>query len=481
MAVPTTRLPGAQEWTRRDSCVIVVVNAGEGLRETAGPDEEWTILLIRTHISRLPARLRSTAGLLSRSRWIRLTARLRLPGWSWTVGQDWLIPFVVAVATLLLGAALGGLPALVAGTWTDPQTRIGTWVVLTLGACGLLALLASWLIWHGRRQILRRNGTAFIIQETALGWSADDSRMFLAAVKRHFARKIDVPGPGQLSGPWDWPLGDAAQEWESRLTELIRAFQALRSDADPAIPTGIFIWAWAPIAIAFGARVTAADRGLVLDVWQRPSRGRAGDFEVTSPPQRPHRFDAGQPGALPSVSAQEYLWPAQVTAAPPGSAVDRGPNRVAGAAGSPVILLVRLGTQSWGPVPRAPAEPHPATPLTLALRDAAGLGMPRAWHTGVHEFRVQPPAGEGLFPWTAYPALVAAAAAWIRRQAADAAGRTILIGTIVPPEVALGLGISAGQLSAAAWPAFLWPMVFEPGSGEFVVPYLNLGTASRCG
>jgi hypothetical protein len=439
-------------------------------------------LLIRTHISRLPGRLRSVAQLLSRAPWIRLTTLLRRSGWSWTVGQDWLIPFLVAVATLFLGAALGGLPALVAGTWTNPQTRIGTWVVLVLGAFGLLALLASWLIWHGRRVILRRNGTAFIIQETASGWSADESRMFLAAVKRQFARRIDVPGPGLLSGPWDWPLGDAAQYWEGRLTELIRAFQALRSDDDPATPTGIFIWAWAPVAIAFGTRVTAADRGLVLDVWQRPSRGRAGDFEVTSWSQRPHRFGADQnagalPHGLPGDSGREYCWPAQVTIEPPGSAVVRASQHVGKTAESPVILLVRLGEQSWGPLPQVPAGPDPDTLLTLTLRDAAGLGLPTAFRTDVREFRVEPPASGHLFPWAAYPALIAEAAAWIRKRAAEAAGRTVLIGTIVPPEVALGLGISAGRVSAAAWPDHLWPVVFERGSGEFVVPYLNLGIA----
>ena len=453
-----------------------------GTRKTAGLDDEWTILLIRTHISRLPGRLPSAARLLSRARWIRLTTLLRPPGWSWTVGQDWLIPFVVAVATLFLGAALGGLPALVAGTWTDPQTRIGTWVVLALSAFGLLALLASWLIWHGRREILRRNGTAFIIQETASGWSADENRMFLAAVKRQFARKIDVPGPGRLSGPWSWPLGDAAQDWEGRLTELIRAFQALWSDDDPATPTGIFIWAWAPVAIAFGTRVAAADRGLVLDVWQRPSRGRAGDFEVGSSSQRPHQFGVGQnAGALqhglPGDSGREYWWPAQVTIEPPRFALVRGSQHVAETLESPVILLVRLGEQSWGPMPKVPAGPDPDTPLTLALRDTAGLGLPTAFQTDVQEFRVEPPASGQLFPWASYPALVAEAAAWIRKRAAEAAGRTVLIGTIVPPEVALGLGISAGQVSEAAWPTHLWPMVFERGSGEFVVPYLNLGTA----
>ncbi|HUY47576.1 MAG TPA: hypothetical protein VMV92_17885 [Streptosporangiaceae bacterium] len=191
----------------------------------------------------------------------------------------WLIPSAAAVATLFLGAALGGIPALVAGSWQDPQTRIAVWAALALGAVGLLALLATWLIWRGRNEILHRNGTAYLIQELARGWSADDSRVFLASAKRRFARTIEVPGPGKLSGSWDWPLGDGAQDWDGKATELVRAFQALRCDDDPVTPKGIFMWAWAPVAIAYGARVTAADRGLVLDVWQRPSRGRPGAIQ----------------------------------------------------------------------------------------------------------------------------------------------------------------------------------------------------------
>ena len=414
-------------------------------------------------------------------RWVPSASSFRHPGWSWTVGRDWLIPSAVAVATLFLGAALGGVPAVVAGSWKDPQTRTGTWAVIALSAVGLLALLVTWLIWRGRREMRRRNGTAYVIQETAYGWSADDHRAFLAAVSRQFARTIDVPGPGQLSGPWDWPLGEGAQDWDGKLTDLVRAFQVMQSDDDPDIPKGIFMWAWAPVAIAFGTRAAAADRGLTLNVWQRPSRGRAGRVEIPLSPPRSHRF-GGLPAhtladVLPGSSSRNVRWPAMLTIEPAGAA-NPGPRGLTGAAEAPVILLLRFGIQSWGPVPGVPAKPDRGTPLTLGLRDAAGLGLSGACPTEIHELRVLPAAGGTLFPWAAYPALASYAADWIRKQVAGAPGRIFLIGTIVPPEVALGLGINAGQVSGPAWPAYLWPIVPKPPSNEYVVPRLNLGTAS---
>ena len=420
---------------------------------------------------------------MSRPRWGQVVARVRHPGWSWTVGRDWLIPSAVAVATLFLGAALGGIPALVAGSWQDPQTRIAVWAAIALGAVGLLALLATWLIWRGRNGILRRNGTAYVFLESAGGWSADDVRAFLALAKRQFARTIEVPGPGKLDGSWDWPLGAGAQDWDSKVTELVRAFQALRCDDDPATPKGIFMWAWAPVAIAYGARVTAADRGLVLDIWQRPSRGRAGDVEIAPWSQRPHRFGGGQrpqsiTNALPGSVPREYRWPAQVTIKRPAVGGGAVPASAADGREVPVILLVRLGRQSWGPVPDAPAEPDPGAPLTVVLEDAAGLGRVGTFGTEIRELRIVPPGGYRLFPWPAYPSLVAEVSEWIRRRSSELDGHQLMIGAILPPEVALGLGIDAGRLTSSAWPTHLWPIVSDPMTKALVVPRLNLGTAT---
>jgi hypothetical protein len=400
-------------------------------------------------------------------------------GWSWAVGKDWLIPSSVAVATLFLGAALGGIPALAAGSWQSPQTKAELWATVALGTVGLLALLAAWLIWNGRKSILRRNGTAYIIQETARDWSADDSRAFLAAAKTQFARMIEVPGPARLGRSWDWPLGQGARDWDAKVTDLVGAFRALQYDDDPLTPKGIFMWAWAPVATAFAARVTAADRSLVLDVWQRPSRGRVGGVEMAPWTQRPHRFGRGAPtqqmtGLLSDSTSIEYRWPAQMIIKRPAGAKRR---RSADARNVPVILLVRLGRQSWGPVPSAPAEPDPAIPLTVVLEDAAGLRLPGTFLTEIRELRIVPPVDDVLFPWAAYPALVAETADWIKRQATDDGDHPFLLGTIMPPEVALGLGILAAQPAGSMWPTHLWPIVVKPRSNDLVVPRLDLGIA----
>jgi hypothetical protein len=410
-----------------------------------------------------------------------MVSRIRHPGWSWSIGKEWLIPSAVAGATLFLGAALGVIPSLAAGSWKDAQTRITLWVGVALGAAGLLALLSAWVIWCGRKGILRSNGTAYIIQEFARGWSADDARSFLASARRQFARMIDVPGPGTLDGSWDWPLNKDAQQWDSKVTELVHAFQALRHDDDPFTPKGIFIWAWAPVAIAFGARVSGADRGLMLDVWQRPSRGRAGDIEMAPWSQRPHRFGSGRrPGpsaeVLQGSAPPEYRWPARVIVNASASTAGVISTKTPTEKEAPLILLVRLGRQAWGPISEVPSEPNPGAPLTLVVEDVAGLNLKSIFHTEIREFRVVPPSEETHFAWDVYPALVSAAGTWIRRQASGSKRRPVMIGTVVPQEVALGLGIDAAQLTGPTWPTHLWPIVAKPRSHDLVIPRLNLGS-----
>ncbi len=401
----------------------------------------------------------------------------RHPGWAWTAGRDWIITSGFAVATLLIGAALGGIPVVVAGSWHDAQTRDQAWAFLGLGAAGLAVLICTEVVRRGRGRMLRRHGTAYIIQEEAREWSRDESRDFLASAQRQFARIIRVPGPGKLGAAWDWPLGDGAQRWDSKVAELALSFQALHSDDDPATPNGVFMWAWWPVAVAFGAQAATADRGLVLDIWQRPSRGRAGHLEPAPWSQRPHRFGSdGTPPSLgeilPESAPREFTWPAQVTATPRERHPRSGPVRPPRLS----VLLLRLGNQSWGPIPEVPATPDPARPVKLALDDAAGLGTGQASLTDIHELRSIPPASETPFPWRAFPSLVAEVTAWIRRKAAELEGQTLLLGTVMPPEAALALGIEAAQVSQAGWPAHLWPIVYQKSKEALIVPRLDLGT-----
>jgi hypothetical protein len=83
-----------------------------------------------------------------------------------------------------------------------------------------------------------------------------------------------------------------------------------------------------------------------------------------------------------------------------------------------------------------------------------------------------------LFPWHAIPSLVAASADWIERKSAELAGHTLLLGTTMPPEAALGLGIVAGQAKSTRWPENLWPLVYWRDKDSLVVPDLNLGRAA---
>jgi hypothetical protein len=89
-----------------------------------------------------------------------------------------------------------------------------------------------------------------------------------------------------------------------------------------------------------------------------------------------------------------------------------------------------------------------------------------------------PPSG-GRFPWHAVPSLVTASADWIESKAAELKGHTLLLGAVILPETALGLGITAGQTHRARWPQNMWPLVYRAVADTLVVPHLNLGAAGR--
>ncbi len=397
------------------------------------------------------------------------------PGWSWTVGQAWVITALSASVTLIVGAVLGALPALLAGSWHDPQTRDQTWVLIGFTVVSLAAAATAIVLYRKRRWVLHQNGTAYVVRELAGDWDRQDEKAFLDSAGRYFARVIKVPGPGQLGRSWDWPLGDGAQHWDRKAYELVRSFQALRSADDPETPNGILMWASWAVAVAFGLRVTAADRDLVLDVWQRPSHGRAGDVEAVIGSQRPHRFGYTDPvplaELLPECAPREFTWPAKLTT------TWRGPDAHPEARVGVSVLLLRLGHQGWGPLPDVHDKPEPAHTVHLEVDDAVGVTPNRPSYVTIHELRCLPPSG-GQFPWQAMPSLVAASAGWIERKSAELADHTVLLGATMLPETALGLGITVGHVRRTRWPENIWPLVYRKGSDALVVPRLNLGTAA---
>lgn len=397
------------------------------------------------------------------------------PGWSWTVGRAWVITALSASVTLILGAVLGALPALLTGSWHDPQTRDQTWVLIGFTVASLAAAVTAIVLYRKRHWVLQQNGTAYVIRELASDWDRQDEKAFLDSAGRYFARVIEVPGPGQLGRSWDWPLGPGAQHWDGKVDELARSFQALRSADDPGTPNGILMWASWAAAIAFGLRVTAADRDLVLDVWQRPSHGRAGDVEAVIGTQRPHRFGYAEPvplaKLLPDSAPREFTWRARLTTTQRGANAHRVARRHVS------VLLLRLGYQKWGPLPEVDTGPEPAQALHLEIHDAAGVTPNRSSRITIHELRCLPSPG-GQFPWHAIPSLVTASADWIERKSAGLAGHTVLLGATMLPETALGVGITAGHAQCTRWPENIWPLVYRTATDSLVVPRLNLGTAA---
>lgn len=397
----------------------------------------------------------------------------RHPGWSWTVRHDRSLSAGYGLATLLAGGVLGIVPSLVTGDWKSGLTWGLLWACIGLSVLAAVALGYSEAARRGRDRMLRQNGTAYIIQEHARFWDDDKAQRFREGIRRQFARVIQVPGPVEASRGWDWPLDADARHWDAKADELVRAFRVLSIDETrdgTVTPNGVFAWAYWAVAVAFGMRVTAADRSLVLDVWQRPSRARAGEVEPEIWAQRPHRFgSAAVSGAGPEFA--EFTWETELTISRHG----RSRTRTGG--GGVSVLLVRFSRFDWGPLPGVTTVPPVEGPLGLRLYDAAGVIPADASRADLHELRCLPP--ESQFQWRDFPALAAEAASWIERKAKELSGHTLLLGTLMPQEVGLGLGVLAGQEARrAGWPAHLWPMVLEPGKRELVIPHLDLGSAA---
>jgi hypothetical protein len=345
---------------------------------------------------------------------------------TWTIRYPWIISGGYTLGGLLVGAGFGGaIPSLIAG--------LAVWAVT-----GFLSL------W--RHRMLGWYGTAYIVKEDARDWDHDEQETFLAQVRRYFAGFVVVPGPRRVGKSWDWPLDTGAEQWDEKVSELVRAFRALHIGRDTA---GIFIWAWWSVALAFGSRITRGDRGLRVRVWQRPGNARAGEITVDLSSARSHTF-TGSPVSSGLV-VEEDSWDHDADVEGPG------------ASRQACVLLVRFGTQRWGP-------PDPAA---WKLRDWAGV-VP-AGTLRIHELRCVPQAG--VFGWDDFPFLAQQAAAWIQRKNRELPETTLLMGAIMPNEVALGVGLIAGRESTIGWPEHLWPIQYQPATKSFHIPRLDLGTA----
>jgi hypothetical protein len=393
------------------------------------------------------------------------------PGWSWTMRYPRVIPAGYSVASLFLGLGGSAGVTLSTGGLHADQFRRVLWLLIVGVALAVVFFSASEIVRRGRDRMLKRNGTAFVVTEPARDWDADEHDDFESQVKRHFAQVIKVPGPGLVEPPWEWPLDEGARQWDVKVTDLTQSFRTLHlSGLRVGAAEGVFVTAWWAVALALGRRVQAADRGLDLSVWQRPSNARAGEVEPRIWSQKPHRFAGSAEAPQAGLATEEHQWRANIT-------VKRhGRGGAGGHAGEPLaMLLARFGGRDGQPS-QFGADPGPV-PRTLTLEDAAKVLPAGTSDLMVHELRCVPPGDPPQFPWTAYPYLAASALSWIQRKHSELPGHTLLLAAVMPNEVALGIGISAGRESCTTWPGYLWPVIYRKPGKSLHVPRLNLGTA----
>ena len=415
------------------------------------------------------------------------------PGWAWTVRFPKILAVGSTVGGVLFGVAVSAFGTLEPGGLTSDQHRRLEWLMgSALGLAVVVFAACSAARW-GRMRMLRRNGTAYIVLERADEFVRDQPDDFGAQVRRRFSAVIDVPGPARLGRAWGWPLDVGARQWDGKVSELVRSFRTLYISAHISAAesiSGVFITAWWAVALAFGHRVQSGDRSLELEVWQRSSNGRAGKVRAGTWSQGGHRF-AGLAVPMPAgVERLERDWRAELTVehlatGPAGGATPRG-NR-AFASGNAVsgnaevsVLLLRFSRAPWGPLPAVGAEPPDLEPLPVTVQDVAGVIPVKATASvRLHELRCTP-AGQ-QFAWDDFPFLVATAVDWIQRKTTELGGHTLLLGAIIPNEVALGIGLTAGREDCLGWPEQLWPIMYRKSANSLVVPYLDLGTAGSAG
>jgi hypothetical protein len=372
-----------------------------------------------------------------------------------------------AVSTALLGGALGALPDILASDPGAGDFLPRLWTSVVLLAAGSGALWVGVRLWRRREDLLRRRGTAYILEETAAGWIYEEKATFLADVKAQFPAVKHIPGPSTFQGPWHWSLGDEAGDWDERVDQLVVALWTLQFNDEDIDSGSLFVWAWWSVALAFGARATSGRRRRSpMLIRQRPSLGAQGALDLKAWHDKAHLFE--QPSTLEDketftrevrlhITSQNQIYAGSATAPPPS------------------ILLVRMTRTTFG------SELHVGTPeseiISFEIGDAVGLHPPGEATTVLHELRCLPKTSR-FHAWEEFPALAGTAVDWVAETAEKING-PILLGLLVPQEIAVGMGIliadGANRQGVPPWPVDVWPLHPVDKLGRLVVPKLDLG------
>ena len=111
----------------------------------------------------------------------------------------------------------------------------------------------------------------------------------------------------------------------------------------------------------------------------------------------------------------------------------------------PVLLLIRIGRESIGPIKLDLASAPPVT--VHAPTELLGQVLPGGTHrVPVAELRLDAGSAPApQLPWEAFPAATDAIADWIIATASEHKDRVVLLAARMPQELAVGLGIRIGQ------------------------------------
>ena len=408
-------------------------------------------------------------------------------------GRQWPGTGAGAAAAMGIGAALGGLP--------PPLLAV-------LGSLSIaLAAFSGWWTFMQRRDAQRR-GTVYVVREpgtSADEWEHDEAQAqeFINALRLSFPEVRQVPGPSELHR-WPWPLGEGAELWDHYVDELVTAIRVVRRGDNPRTQKSLVVWARWPVAIAAVSRLLSAERGPVPGIRQRVSYGRSPRMERVDPAQAALSFDpVRQEDSHPEASQTSTrrlrrrltpgTWSGFGASAPPRAQhfTHHGTITISGRPtrgrtprtqnpAKVTVLLVRLNSHSWGPLVSEPARDGQLGQdgIKVEVDDAEGIGIDGTFCLEIREWRCLPadPGAQGAHRWSHFEAIAEEVTRWIAAEVPAQPGCPLLLGTVMPQEIGLGIGIHIHRRDAPEWPSHLFPLVWNTHC--FVIPHLDLGWES---
>jgi hypothetical protein len=230
-------------------------------------------------------------------------------------------------------------------------------------------------------------------------------------------------------------------------------------------------WKWNPCRWSPLSQLTAGagrhrQRLSIADgAYDFVSGARLADDPITVP-----GYELTQPGRRLTVRLTGSSSDQAATGSPHGSHGTRGgPFRI-------VLLAVRLLPEPIGQIPWD-LDKAGEIPISVPPELAAQV-LPPGRHEDVeyHEWRLTAQSGSaaGEVPWTGFPAVAGDVARWVCEQVGGDLDGVVLLASRMPQELAVGLGVHAGQLGRK-WPARVYPVFYDEASHGLVVPDLRLG------